>query len=365
MRFARNSCAAARSREVCGAVILACISASLTLGSALALARTSQAQNENPLATSGVTIVLAPKLMAGHPATLAVLGVDGKLAAGVRVDLGDGQSVTTDRTGRALFTVPATGDYLLAKSSGASAAALIDPAVGASEPKATTLLPIVSMHDRFWICGAELSGEADANTVKIDGQPALVMAASPICLVALPGPNAKPGPASLSIEAPGVKWTAMTTLVSLEFDPPKPALKPGQRGQLVVRAEGSSQRLRIVVQNETPSVLKFVRGDVRELVTSGGSENFAAIKVQATASGNFSFTARLLPEPDTASAERFLRAAETLAPQELERRIADSASRLARHPRDAEKVRTELDRITTSTGASDFRTLLDAARDAL
>jgi hypothetical protein len=261
--------------------------------------------------------------------------------------------------------VPATGDYLLARSSGASAAALIDPAVGASEPKATTLPAVVSMHDRFWICGAELSGEADANTVKINSQPALVMAASPICLVALPGPNAKSGPASLSIEAPGVKWSATTTLVSLEFDPPKPALKPGQRGQLVVRAEGSSQRLRIVVQNETPSVLKFVRGDVRELVTSGGSENFAAIKVQATASGNFSFTARLLPEPDAASAERFLRAAETLAPQELERRIADLASRLARHPRDAEKVRTELERITTSTGASDFRTLLDAARAAL
>src|SRR5579863_1134030 len=64
-----------------------------------------------PLTTWSVTIVLPPKLMAGHPATLAVLGVDGKLASGVKVDLGNEQSVTTDRTGRATFTVPASGDY--------------------------------------------------------------------------------------------------------------------------------------------------------------------------------------------------------------------------------------------------------------
>ena len=53
-----------------------------------------------------VTIVLPPRLMAGHPATLGVLGVDGKLAAGVQVDLGNGLRVTTDRNGRALFTAP-------------------------------------------------------------------------------------------------------------------------------------------------------------------------------------------------------------------------------------------------------------------
>src|SRR5271170_4212207 len=62
-----------------------------------------------PLTTWTVTIVLPPKLMAGHPATLAVLGVDGKLASDVTVDLGHGESVKTDRTGRALFTVPTNG----------------------------------------------------------------------------------------------------------------------------------------------------------------------------------------------------------------------------------------------------------------
>ena len=89
--------------------------------------------------------MLPPRVMAGHPATLAVFGVDGKLAAGVTVTIDDGQTVTTDRTGRATFIAPAAHDYMLAKASGASAAALVDPATGASEPAATTVPPLISL----------------------------------------------------------------------------------------------------------------------------------------------------------------------------------------------------------------------------
>ena len=113
----------------------------------------------NPSTTWTVTIVLPPRVMAGHPATLAVFGVDGKLAAGVTVTLNDGQTLTTDRTGRATFSVPARGGYLLAKGSGASVAALIDPAAGSSEPNETTAPPVISLHDRFWVCTEGLRGD--------------------------------------------------------------------------------------------------------------------------------------------------------------------------------------------------------------
>ncbi len=319
----------------------------------------------NPLAASTITIVLPPRLMAGHPATLAVLGVDGKLAPDVTVDLGNGRSVTTDRTGRALFTVPPTGDYLLAKASGASVAALVDPASGASEPQAATLPAVVSVRDRFWICGAGLRGDADADSVTINGQPAIVLAASPICLVALPGPKAEPGPASLSIEAPGVKWSATTMIVSLEFEAPNPALNPGQKGQLRIRVKGSNQKLGIVVQNQRPDVLRFPRGDLQALLTSGGPENAAGVKVQAIASGDFSFRARLVPAADAAAAERYLLAAEPLAPKELQREILDTADRLEHHPRDAQNVRVHLQKIVSNTAAGDFRALLVAAESAL
>jgi hypothetical protein len=312
-----------------------------------------------------VSIVLPPKLMAGHPATLAVLGVDGKLASGVKVTLSDGQTLVTDRTGRAIFNVPATGEYLIAKGSGASVAALIDPATAESEPKAITLPPIVSIHDRFWICGAGLQGNADQNSVRISSQPAAVIAASPVCLVALPGAGSKPGAASIAVEAPGVQWSAETTLVALEFIPPNPPLKPGEKGDLVVRVDGSAQKLGIVVQNQTPGVLKFLRGDAQELLTGGGTENIASLKVQALASGDFSFGARLLPSLNLASAERYLKAAQALASRDSQRKLAELAGRLAKHPKEAPEIRAEVERMEITTIAGDLKTLLEAADDAL
>src|SRR5580700_5284128 len=73
-----------------------------------------------------VSIVLPPRLVAGQPATLAVLGVDGRLAEGITVDLGKGQRVKTDKTGRAFFTVPTDAPLLIATAAGDSSAALID-----------------------------------------------------------------------------------------------------------------------------------------------------------------------------------------------------------------------------------------------
>lgn len=303
--------------------------------------------------------------MVGHPATLAALGVDGKLAPEVKVTLSDGETVTTDRTGRAIFNVPAAGDFLIAKGSGTSAATLIDPATAESEPKGIAVPPVVSIHDRFWICGAGLQGNADQNSVTIEGQPAAVIAASPVCLVALPSPRSKPGPASIRVDAPGVQWNATTTLVSLDFVPPNPALKPGQKGNLIVHVEGSSQRLGMTLQNQSPGVLKFLQGDLQEVVSSGNSENTASVKVQALASGDFSFGARLLPAPDFASARRYLKAALPLAPRNLQRKLADLTDRLGKHAKEAAEIRLEVERIAIGTIPGDLKTLLEAAEGAL
>jgi len=332
----------------------------------LALVAAAQAlRARSPLSPGTVTIVLPPKLMAGHPATLAVLGEDGRLAPAVNVELGNGRTIKTDRTGRGVFHVPETGDYLLAKVSGEEAVSLIDPAVAQAEPNAIALPPIVSLHDRFWICGGGLRGDADEDGVKLNGQSALILASSPICLVALPGPSAQPGSTALSVEAPGVAWSATTTLVSLEFVPPNPPLNPGQQGELVIRVRGSGEKLGIAVRNGTPKVLRFTRGDVQEIMTGGGAENFATVKVQAISSGDFSWSARVVAAPDLASAERYLWAAVPLAPRDSERTLAELAQRLRRHPGDRATVRAKVARLAMGTMAGDFRTLLEAAEAAL
>ena len=320
----------------------------------------SQAQS-TANATWSVTIVLPPRVVAGRPATLAVFGADGKLVSGVTVEVAKDQRVMTDTTGRAVFTAPTDGDVVIAKASGKAAAALVDPNGLASGSQTITVASIISLKDSFSICGGGFRGEADANRIKINEERALILAASPECLIVLPGPRVRPGPASISIQTGEERWTATTRVVSLEFEPPQPPLVPEKKSKLVVRAEGTEQPLRIVAENQTPGVLGFERGDVQNLRTSGGANNFAAIEVQAFRSGDFSFHARLLPPPDGAVAERYLRAALPLAPRELQQQLKKLADRLVRHPHDAEKVRRGLQQIISTTIAGDLRTLLESA----
>jgi hypothetical protein len=319
-----------------------------------------------PLTTWAVSIILPPDLEAGGSATLAVFGVDGRLAPDVKVDLNDGQTLSTDRTGRAFFTVPASGSVLLAKASGASVAAFVDPPLAPSAHAApATIPPVISVNEGFPICGAGLRGDADANHVWVDGQPALVLAASPRCLVVLPGPYTQPGPATVTVAAPGVDWSLATTVVSLEFEPPNPPLLPNAKGVLVVRARGANLKLRVAIENLSPGIVRFLKGDSQELVTSGGDPDFTSLAVQAISSGDFSFRARLLPSQDLAAAQHYLQAAAAAAPPDSARDVSQLARRLAHHPRDADTIRRQLNDVLIHTIPGDFRTLLASALNSL
>jgi hypothetical protein len=325
-----------------------------------------QPQQSSALTTWAVTVLLPPRLVAGRRATLAVLGVDGRLAADVSVSLGSGQHLTTDRTGRASFVVPAAGQgYLLATGSGASVAALVDTARPVEESQPVAIDPFASLGAPFSICAAGLSGEADANRVRINGDAALVVASSPECAVVLPGRKTAPGESTVSIEGPGVRYTAKTTLVALECQYPKPPLEPGKKGALTVRVIGSEQKLRILVENKTPGVLLFTRGAKQETVTSGGSDNIAVVKVEALSSGDFSLQARLLNSPDVSAAVRYLQLAEPVAPAGLQREIKNLRNHLAGHPRNFEAARQQLGELVSETITGDFRTLLSAAESSL
>jgi hypothetical protein len=366
--FCNGSCAMmARSirRQPIGSLLLAaCLSAGFLAAAGFTARSALYAQAPStPLTTWRVTVVLPPRIVAGRPATLAALGVDGRLAAGVKVELGD-QQLTTDSTGRVLFNAPASAGYVLAKASGSSFAALVDPP--ADDPSSSiSVAPVISLHDRFSICGTALSGRADGNLVKINGQMSLVLAASPECIVVLPGPKVAAGPATISVATDTAQFAAKTSIVALAFEAPNPALLPGKKGELLVRVQGSDARLRLVVDNQTPGVLRFLRGETQEVVTSGGEENTAAIRVQAVASGTFSFHARAIGAPNAAVALRYLQAAEFLASKDSQKDIQKIIDRLTRHPQDSDRVAVALDQIRSATITGDLRTLLDAARAAL
>jgi hypothetical protein len=340
--------------------------ACLTIGllSTLAPANVQRASSN----TWYVTIVLPPEVIAGHPATLAIFGADGRLAPNVSVAIGEGQSLKTDSTGRVSFTAPATPGVLFAEASGASAVALIDesPVPGSQTAKGElAVAAVISLRDRFTICGGGFRGDADANRVTMNGDRALVVASSPECLVVLPSPRATPGAAKLTVDSPGSDRSATTTLVSLQFEAPQAAPVPGQRSELTVHVEGSDAPLSVTIQNETPGVLEFLKGDMQEVRTTGGSHNVAQVQIGAIRSGDYSFSARLIPSPDLPAAVRYLRAAAPLAPKALQHRVNDAASRLATHPKDREKVRQDLAKLISTTIAGHFRALLEAAQAAI
>jgi hypothetical protein len=325
----------------------------------------------SPSTTWAVTIVLPPKLLADRPATLAVLGVDGRLAEGVIVDLGSHSGievrVKTDKTGRAVFLAPSDTSVLIAKASGSSAAALIDPTLTPNSPQTAISLPsVVSLQDAFPICGGAFHGDVEADHVTLDGDPALVLAASPECLMILPGPRALPGAARISIQmARNPDWTGETTLVALHFDPPTPPLVTEKKSNLVLHVQASDQPLNILVENKTPGILRFLRGDSQRLVTSGGAQNVANIEIQALSTGDFSFHARLLGSPEPEVARRYLEAAAKIAPKGLQHQVQNLANRLGRNSRDAQKVEVEIQKIVLFTMEGDFRTLLNSAHSAL
>lgn len=338
----------------------------------VSLLLSSSAAAQSKSSVKGLTIVLPPKIAAGRPATLAVLGFDGHLAPSVAVDLGANLHVTTDRNGRALFVAPASGAALIAKASGATAVALIDPPRAPAAPMApTSVTPVAGLHDPFTFCASGLSGDADANLVKVNGEFALVLASSPECFVALPPTKAAPGPAKVSVEVsptlatPVISASGSLTLVALDFAAPVPALAPGKKSRLAVIVRGTIQPLQLLVENESPDVLAFSRGDSQVLRTSGGAHNAAEIEVKATRSGDFKFRARILSTPDLSSAAQYLQAAAAVAPTNLQSSMRSLAGQLAQHPKDAEKIRTHLESFIAASDAGDFRSLLESAQSAL
>jgi len=347
--------------------------AAALLVAALALPARGQSYAE---ATGSVVILLPPKVVSGQPATLAILSADGRLASNVGVVVG-GQRVKTDMTGRASFTVPSDASVIVARSYGVSAAALVDPTVPSGSSHGSShvsghvsgqgiMVPaVISQRDRFSICGGNFRGDADANPVQIGDVPAPVLAASPECLVALPGPKTKVGTATILVGTTEPRWATTTTVVSLEFEPPNPPLAVQVKSSLEVHVAGSDSPLSIVVKNETPGVLRFLQGDMQELRTSGGSPNAAKVEAQAIRSGDYSFRAHLARVVDLGSAQRYLKAAESLAPANSRRRVERLAETLAKNPGGAEKVRRELDKMIAAAAAGDFGTVLEAARAAL
>lgn len=265
-----------------------------------------QSARPHPVA-SPRQIILPPKLLAGAQATLAVLDTQGRLLSGAEVELPEGQRVTTDSTGRALFMAMDKPGLLVARVSAGQIAttAMVmapvrpgnSPAVGENPPSAklVSYQRVLAIHDRFNLQGTGFRPAADANHVYLNGDPCLVVASSPLGLVAMPGPGVPVGDVTLHVTAGGADAGQFpVSAVLLEITGPAEAPNAGSTGKLIVRARGTTEPLLLEVRNGSPAVVQFSQGNVQRLKTSGGEENVAPVEMKFVSDGNYSVSARLV-----------------------------------------------------------------------
>jgi len=236
-----------------------------------------------------------------------VLDSQGRLLPGVEVELSGGQKVTTDATGRAIFSVAAAPGVLTAKAHGReqSASAIIvaqddSASAGAAEgtanvAKVISYPHILAVHDRFTVEGSGFRGVADSNHVYLNGDSCLVVASSPVSLVVLPGPSVPVGDVNLRVTVAGADAGQFpVSAVLLEFTGPSESVDAGTTGRLFVHAHGTAEPLLLEVRNGSPAVIHLEKGNVQRVKTSGGEDNSAPVEVKFLSGGNYAVFARLL-----------------------------------------------------------------------
>jgi len=281
----------------------------LLLVSACATLAAAQQPPKSPAPPAPRLIILPPKLLAGAQATLAVLDSQGRLLPNIAVELSGGQKVTTDVTGRAMFRATDQPGTLVAKVSGQGVTAstsVVAAAEATSRPPVATGGPpgglfvasyphIVAVRDRFTLEGSGFRAAADSNHVYLADDACLVLASSPVSLVALPSPRVPVGDVNLRVAVGGIDTGQFpVSAVLLEFSGPAEAVNAGSTGKLILRAHGTTEPLLLEVRNGSPGVIQLSKGNVQRVKTSGGDQNIAPVEVQFVTGGNYSVSARLI-----------------------------------------------------------------------
>ncbi|MFZ0333915.1 MAG: hypothetical protein WAN10_07185 [Candidatus Acidiferrales bacterium] len=318
------------------------------------------------------TIVLPLELVAGRPATLAVLAGDGHVAPNVKVVLSSGEVVTTDESGRAHFLVPPEAGLMFARIPGTEArqvADLLPKGSGAEILQSARIPPVVSLGNCFAIGGEVFEGDADRNRIEIGGRNILVLASSPVQLIVMPPANAPPGPAPLVMLEGAMEIKTKITLVDVvPANPSDAQIRRGKKTTITLRAQGTTEALDLEIRNMSPQVARFLHGIEERVRTSGGADNVAVIQLKGMSAGPFSYAVSLENTSVVANvpvARDFLEAARKIAQPGSANRVGFILKNLRGTNVDVAKIRNGLEEIANQDGSEDFQTLIRAALRAL
>jgi hypothetical protein len=333
-------------------------------------AATVRAQNASAQNFAPQTIVLPLEVVAGQPATIAVLGANGRVAASIKVGLSNGATVTTDESGRAHFLAPPETGVMLARIQGTDVreAAEVLPQASSEGNLQAKIPRMVSLENYFAISGAGFQGDADRNRVEVDEKSILVLGASPVQLIVMPPANAPPGPANLVVNEGTAEIATKTILVDIVSSDSSDIRIPHGKSAIVLRARGTDEPLDLDVRNLTPQTAQFPQGNDQIVHTAGGAENTATVELKGVRGGRFSCAVRLENASAIANlpaASDFLETARKMAQPGVANRLEAIVKELHRENADIAKVRSDVQQISEQGGSGDFQALIRAARRAL
>jgi IPT/TIG domain len=252
-----------------------------------------------PPASGARTLLLPRRVVSGERATLAVLDANGRLTPGVTVNFSNGDRLTTDTTGRALFVAPLNPGVVFASIEGRPGrvpTAVVSPVEGAASSIEISSAPrAASISDRIELTGRGFCGDADANQVTIGGKAALVLASSPSSLVVLPPSDLEPGTAAIEVVC--ARHSAPTfaiTFVAMQLEADSSPLAPGEHRVLTVRVRGTTAKVGLEARNLAPDIAELAGGNPLRLSTSGGAENSVRFEITGRKRGSFLISIRLL-----------------------------------------------------------------------
>jgi hypothetical protein len=256
---------------------------------------------QQPPPASAARILLLPeRIVSGEAATLAVLDVYGRLTPGVTVNFSNGDHLVTNVTGRALFVAPLNPRAIYATIALGPTrvyTTILRPAeAGPSSLQVSSAPRFASLADRFGLSGSGFCGDADANTIRVAGKPALVLAASPVSLVALPPAELEPGPAVVDVACAKRSGPSLSiTFVELSLAADSSPLVPGEQRTLTVHVRGTTSKVGLEAHNLAPEVADLTGGNPARVTSTGGADNVGHFQLVGRQHGTFLISIHLLP----------------------------------------------------------------------
>src|SRR5712675_2448676 len=273
--------------------------ASLFLCAFWAISSSPLATQQAPAASAARILLLPKRIVSGETATLAVLDVSGRLTPGVIVNFSNGDHVVTNPTRRALFAAPLKTGVIYATIASQSArvyTTILTPAEASASPQAPSAPAFASLADRFDLTRGGFCGQADANSVRVAGKPALVLASSPAVLTVLPPPDLEPGRAEIEVSCAKHPTSHFSvTFLDLSLNADSSPLAQGEHRTLTVNVRGTAAKVPLEAHNLSPRVAELAGGNPARASSSGGTENAAHFELIGRERGNFQISVRLLP----------------------------------------------------------------------